>query len=484
MPARPPRGRAPRARESLAAVAASDKAGEARGAAAVRGFGGIRIDQSFISNHDSVQPSGRGFGGVHRRSADNRLKVTALVVHGSVRPVRLADRLPLPGPEPPVVDRGGDRRLGDERQVHAPQPDRGERDLRDRHAEPRHVDGGRRLVRPDVRQRNRHAEHAEELAREGDLRVAGRVERPRRSTRDPLEDDGDAGRVHERDRDRHLGALRALREQRHDVACEDGRQRREDHVRRHGKADDVAGVRLRLCGVLAAELLPDQTGGGEPEAPAGGVHDPPDTPGDDERGDGVLAEHVEDGEHWELRGRPHEVARADRNPDLDEVVEHVRVHVRAERVDRDRELAHSGESPPQEPDRERGDGEHVREDGTERGALDAPPQPEDERGAEHDVRDRAAGSNLHRGVGVVAADQHPAADEVERGEWNAEPDDPEVVGAERDRGLVAAQHVDETRRERPEGDRDGDRDHDSEEDARPDGVAQFRVRLRAEPLGD
>jgi len=25
----------------------------------------------------------------------------------------------------------------------------------------------------------------------------------------------------------------------------------------------------RLCGVLAAELLPDQTGGGEPEAPAG-----------------------------------------------------------------------------------------------------------------------------------------------------------------------------------------------------------------------
>jgi len=139
---------------------------------------------------------------------------------------------------------------------------------------------------------------------------------------------------------------------------------------------------------------------------------------------------------------------------------------------------------PQEPDRERGDGEHVREDGTERGALDAPPQPEDERGAEHDVRDRAAGSNLHRGVGVVAADQHPAADEVERGEWNAEPDDPEVVGAERDRGLVAAQHVDETRRERPEGDRDGDRDHDSEEDARPDGVAQFRVRLRAEPLGD
>jgi len=101
--------------------------------------------------------------------------------------------------------------------------------------------------------------------------VAAGVERPRRSTRDPLEDDGDAGRVHERDRDRHLGALRALREQRHDVACEDGRQRREDHVRRHGKADDVAGVRLRLCGVLAAELLPDQTGGGEPEAPAGGA---------------------------------------------------------------------------------------------------------------------------------------------------------------------------------------------------------------------
>jgi len=129
----------------------------------------------FISNHDSVQPSGRGFGGVHRRSADNRLKVTALVVHGSVRPVRLADRLPLPGPEPPVVDRGGDRRLGDERQVRPHSPIAGSAiSGSSRRAPARRW--RRRLVRPDVRQRNRHAEHAEELAREGDS-----CRRPRRA---------------------------------------------------------------------------------------------------------------------------------------------------------------------------------------------------------------------------------------------------------------------------------------------------------------
>ncbi len=82
----------------------------------------------------------------------------------------------------------------------------------------------------------------------------------------------------------------------------------------------------------------------------------------------------------------------------------------------------STSQPDSEPDRD----EDVRNDCPERRTDDTEVSHEDEDGAQHDVSDRTAGTEQHRRLGVVAADENAAPDEVQTGERDAEADDSEV----------------------------------------------------------
>jgi len=102
-------------------------------------------------------------------------------------------------------------------------------------------------------------------------------------------------------------------------------------------------------------------------------------------------------------------------------------------VDGNGELADQREPTDGEPGDERGQDEHVRDDGPDGRADDAQFEAEDQHRVNGHVDHRTARSKHHRRPRVVGTDERPTADEIQPRERNPDRDDPEVVRTVGDR---------------------------------------------------